>query len=98
MDEGKILVIRPAIPDSWSGFRVEIEHPSGSGYHLEVVNPERQAGEVVEARLDGAPVPVVKGAARVPLTQDGAEHRVVVVLGAKVRAGHEIRGAERTGS
>jgi hypothetical protein len=40
-----------------------------------------KGASVIEARLDGAPVPVPEGEARIPLRQDGAGHDLEVILG-----------------
>ena len=51
-------------------------------YAIEVLNPSGNAGAVASVSIDGRPWTVEDGAARIPLSADGAMHRVVVTLGA----------------
>jgi hypothetical protein len=46
-----------------------------------VRNPKRRARGVKSATLDGRPLAIERGAVRVPLANDGAGHRIDVVLG-----------------
>jgi hypothetical protein len=57
--------------------------PEGEGTRVEIVvrNPQRCSETVTEATLDGRPVRVAHGEARVPLLRDGASHRLEVTLG-----------------
>ena len=82
VEGGAWLAVCPAIPDHWRGFRVSLR-PLGSlgTWHIDVDNPDRHAGRVREARLDGRPVEVRDGVARIPLDAGEGDHRVEVVLG-----------------
>ncbi|HEY3217022.1 MAG TPA: glycosyl transferase [Candidatus Eisenbacteria bacterium] len=91
IERGRTLVVRPAIPDSWPGFRARLNPGRGeASYEIEVRNPKGRAGQVVEALIDGTVAPVREGAARIPLVRQGV-HQVVVVLGSEARERHEIR-------
>ena len=79
IEGGRTMVVRPRIPSSWPGFRLGHRLQDGTRYEL-VVEQGPGRGVVVEARLDGIPVPVVDGAARLPLARDGGVHRVELRL------------------
>ncbi len=82
LEEGKTLVVKPCVPDEWPEYSVRYRVPGGSTvYTITVRNPDGRAGGVVRATLDGAVLPVAEATARVPLTNDGGEHRVEIVLG-----------------
>ena len=82
VEDGTTLVVRPCIPDDWPGFRVRRRLPDGTSYDVTVRGGGAgPAEQVVAATLDGAPAPVVAGAARIALAADGAAHAVAVTLG-----------------
>jgi cellobiose phosphorylase len=66
----------PCIPASWEHFRILWNH-GGCRYRIEVRNPDRRNRGVASATLDGAAV----DPAAIPLASDGAEHRLLVVMG-----------------
>ncbi|MGC9358681.1 MAG: GH36-type glycosyl hydrolase domain-containing protein, partial [Anaerolineae bacterium] len=74
--EGGALRVDPVIPGDWSGYEMSYRH-GGSVYHIHVENPEGRQQSVKAVMLDGEPV---DGGA-VPLSDDGEEHQVRVVLG-----------------
>ncbi|HSJ96821.1 MAG TPA: glycosyl transferase, partial [Myxococcota bacterium] len=76
--QGATLLLDPCIPRGWPGFEIEYRHRSAR-YQIAVENPHSVSRGVVGIELDGAALPV--GAAGVPLADDGATHRVRVVLG-----------------
>jgi len=80
LEHGCTLVLKPCIPPEWPGFQIDYRPADGNTrLVIEVQNP--QGGRrVVSAQMDGRPLTVANGAARIPLPADGAEHRVVVVL------------------
>jgi cyclic beta-1,2-glucan synthetase len=73
---GNAFSLNPCIPREWPGFRITYRH-GAARYIIEVENPEGVSCGVAHITLDGAEV----ASGRVPLTQDGAEHRVQVILG-----------------
>jgi cyclic beta-1,2-glucan synthetase len=73
---GDRFAIAPCIPSSWPGFVVRWRH-GRSTYRIEVVNPDHVTGGVANAELDGVRV----DAAAIPLVDDGATHRLSVVMG-----------------
>ena len=78
---GDRLEIDPCIARDWPGFSVELRH-GGASYEVVIENPEGVCGGVVGLRVDGEPVAVPEGAVGVvPLSDDGAGHRVEVRLG-----------------
>jgi cyclic beta-1,2-glucan synthetase len=82
VEDGKRILLRPCIPDDWPEFRLRYRLPGGkTHYEITVENPGRRAEAVRTVTIDGAPGIVEEGAARVPLVDDGAIHRVSVALG-----------------
>jgi cyclic beta-1,2-glucan synthetase len=75
--QGSTLALDPCIPSAWPGFEIEFRHRSAR-YQIAVENPRRVSHGVARIELDGTPLPSDAG---VPLADDGATHRVRVVLG-----------------
>ena len=75
---GESLRIDPCIPNAWDGFEIEYRHRSAH-YLVTVENPQHVCRGVVRIELDGSPMKDSTG--MIPLSDDGAEHRVRVVLG-----------------
>ena len=73
---GRCFAIAPCVPGSWDGFVVRWRHGQ-SLYEISVENPGRRSRGVAEAVLDGARV----DARAIPLVDDGAVHRLRVVMG-----------------
>lgn len=76
--EGNHLVLAPCIPKEWPRFEIAFRHASAR-YEIAVENPNGVNRGVVSTVVDGTPLP--DGTARIPLQDDGATHRVQVVLG-----------------
>ncbi len=74
---GSTVRIDPCIPREWKRFEIVYRHGS-TLYRIEVENPNAVCRGVSSVSLDGTPLPVD---ALVPLSDDGLEHRVEVVLG-----------------
>ncbi len=71
------LVIRPAIPSSWSGYTASREF-RGAHYDIQV----RGAGPVISARVDDRSVaPTPDGDLRLPLAPAGTRSRVEIECG-----------------
>ncbi|MDH5567702.1 MAG: hypothetical protein OEY15_13650, partial [Myxococcales bacterium] len=68
----------PCIPRAWPGFEMVYKHRSAR-YDIAVENPQGVSRGVASVTLDGEAL----GAARVPLADDGAVHKVRVVLGSE---------------
>ncbi len=83
---GERLAIAPCVPASWDGFVVRWRY-GRSPYEITVENPGHRNRGVAEALLDG----VVVDAGAIPLVDDGAEHRLRVVLGTPIAAGSARR-------
>jgi cellobiose phosphorylase len=82
LEGGNTLVIRAAIPSSWPGFRMRLRPWGRTGvWSIEVRNGSAEASTVVSVTLDGRSVEPEAGEARLPVADDGREHRVQVVLG-----------------
>ena len=81
IEGGKTLVVRAAMPPSWPGFRLRLQ-PFGraGGYEIEVRNDSSEASEVVAVTLDGRALEPEAGVARIPLSDDGVDHHVDIVL------------------
>jgi hypothetical protein len=77
--QGSTLRIDPCIPREWMGFEITYRHGSGGTlYRIRVENPKRVCRGVSRISLDGSPL---SGGAPIPLSDDGSEHAVEVVLG-----------------
>jgi len=86
---GPTLRIDPCIPPLWKGFEITYRH-GRTLYRISVENPEGVCRGVSRVSLDGAALP---GEALVPLSDDGREHRVQVLLGRAMRAAEPDRAA-----
>jgi cyclic beta-1,2-glucan synthetase len=74
---GSALCIDPCIPREWKAFSITYRH-GGTVYHIGVENPNGVSRGVSRVILDGTVLP---GEGLVPLSDDGGEHHVQVVLG-----------------
>jgi cyclic beta-1,2-glucan synthetase len=74
---GSTLHIDPCIPRGWKRFEIVYRH-GRTLYRIEVENPNAVCRGVSSLSLDGAPL---SAGELVPLSDDGREHRVRVVLG-----------------
>jgi cyclic beta-1,2-glucan synthetase len=84
LEGGEAIVLAPRIPNEWPEVSMSYRLPgSQTRYELRVLNPDRQAAGVRHATLDGQPLATGEAARalRIPLVDDGATHRVEVVLG-----------------
>ncbi|MFO0932296.1 MAG: glucoamylase family protein [Planctomycetota bacterium] len=71
------LAVDPCVPAAWSRFEVVLR--TGATVHrVRVENPDGISRGVASATLDGRAVP----SPAIPFVDDGAEHAIVVVLGA----------------
>ena len=75
--QGSALRIDPCIPKHWKDFEIAYQH-GGTAYRIIVENPRGVCRGVSLIRLDGTLLPAE---ALVPLSDDGREHQVQVVLG-----------------
>ena len=78
---GAVFEIDPCIPQAWSGYSIAWRF-GATRYAIEVMNPERRARGVAHAVLDGKDV----DPSAVPLSDDGGQHALTVVLGERVLA------------
>jgi cyclic beta-1,2-glucan synthetase len=76
--QGATLHLDPCIPRAWRGYEIDFRYCS-SRYEIVVENPHGVSRGIAAAELDDAPLPGPPGL--VPLADDGATHRVRVVLG-----------------
>ncbi|HEY3174453.1 MAG TPA: glucoamylase family protein [Candidatus Polarisedimenticolia bacterium] len=74
---GSTLRIDPCIPRRWKGYEITYRHGS-TLYRITVENPKGVCHGVSRVTLDGALLPAE---GLVPLSDDGHEHQVLVVLG-----------------
>jgi cyclic beta-1,2-glucan synthetase len=81
IEGGDTLVVAPRIPDDWPEFHVHYALPGGGSYDVSVRNPNGTAAKVIGVTLDGVPLNIVDGAARIPLMRDGGPHGVDILLG-----------------
>jgi cyclic beta-1,2-glucan synthetase len=75
---GATLVIDPCIPKSWPGFTIAFRYHSAR-FDISVENPRAVSRGVSTIRLDGKALP--SDDSKIPLTDDGANHKIEVVLG-----------------
>jgi cyclic beta-1,2-glucan synthetase len=75
--QGSALWIDPCIPREWRRFEIIYRH-GDTVYRIAVENPKGVCRGVSQVRLDGT---LLSGDALIPLSIDGSEHRVQVVLG-----------------
>ena len=73
-----VLEIDPCIPKAWPRFEITFRHGSAR-YEIAVENPDGVSRGVTRVELDGEALP--GRTTRIPLADDGATHRVRVVLG-----------------
>jgi cyclic beta-1,2-glucan synthetase len=74
---GMMLTIDPCIPRNWSNFSITFRYHS-TVYKIRVENPSSVMRGVALMHVDGTLVP---GKTEVALSNDGIEHKVLVVLG-----------------
>jgi cyclic beta-1,2-glucan synthetase len=75
---GDTLILAPCVPRTWRRFDIVYRHRSAR-YEIVVENPNGVSRGVVSGELDGAAL--TGDPRRIPLADDGATHRVRVVLG-----------------
>jgi cyclic beta-1,2-glucan synthetase len=75
---GTTLTIEPCIPRAWPGYEITFRYHSAT-YDIVVENPHGISSGVASIELDGRRLRDGPG---IPLADDGAGHRVRVVLGA----------------
>ena len=76
---GATFELDPCIPSAWPHYAI-VWRVGRTRYEIFVANPEHRCRGVAEAELDGNSV----DPAAIPLVDDGATHRVRVVLGERV--------------
>ena len=75
---GATLVLDPCVPKAWPGFQIVFRYRTAR-YEIAVENPRGVCRGVTRVELDGE---ALSGdGAQIPLADDGATHRVRVVLG-----------------
>ncbi len=80
--DGKVLVLKPCVPDQWPGFELSYRHPaSGTRYHFQIANPDRCSEAVVAVSADDLACEVTDAAAHIVMKCDGGIHEVKVTLG-----------------
>ena len=75
---GSTLSIDPCVPAAWRGFEIEFRHRTAR-YHIVVENPAGKMRGVASVEVDS--VALATPAAGIALVDDGAQHRVRVVMG-----------------
>ena len=76
--EGKTLHLDPCIPRAWAGFEISLRHGSAR-YEIRVDNPDGAKRGIAFASIDERVV--MERPLRLPLTDDGATHRLQVRMG-----------------
>jgi len=75
---GTTFVIDPCVPKSWPGFKIAFQYHSAR-YDIAVENPRGVSRGVSSIHLDGKALRV--GDTQIALSDDGANHKVEIVLG-----------------
>jgi cyclic beta-1,2-glucan synthetase len=77
--QGPNLAVDPCIPHGWPGFEISFRYRSAR-YDISVENPLSACRGILAAKLDGE---MLTGSKKllIPLFDDGATHRLQVVLG-----------------
>jgi len=76
--QGAALLLDPCVPRGWTQFQVNLRY-RGTPYEIAFENPDGVNKGLTTLQLDGADLPAQPG--RVTLVDDGATHRIRVVLG-----------------
>ena len=76
--QGAELLVDPCIPSTWPNFGILFRYRS-TRYDIRVENPHGVSRGIARAELDGVALPGHR--ALIPLSDDGATHRVRIVLG-----------------
>jgi cyclic beta-1,2-glucan synthetase len=74
---GTVLSIDPCIPKSWPNYSMSFRYLS-TAYKISVENPAGVSRGVVSIEMDGKPLAT---SPNIPLTDDGRNHQVRIVLG-----------------
>jgi cyclic beta-1,2-glucan synthetase len=74
---GTTLALDPCIPRAWPGFEIDFRYHSAR-YVIVVENPQGVSRGVASSEIDGL---ALKAGAAIQLVNDGATHRVRIVLG-----------------
>jgi len=74
---GTILSIDPCVPRSWSNYSIVFRYHSAT-YKISVQNPRGVCRGIAKVVFDGKAVP---GQANIPLSDDGSEHEIQVIMG-----------------
>jgi cyclic beta-1,2-glucan synthetase len=77
---GTTVTIDPCIPRAWPDYQIDFRYRSAR-YEIVVENPQGVSRGVAAAELDGQALGLAGEGAAIPLVDDGATHRVRVVLG-----------------
>ena len=76
---GDTLVLDPCIPRSWPGYTLAVRHGSAT-YDIDVENPTGASRGIASIEVDGT---ILRAEEPIALHDDGARHRVRVVMGAQ---------------
>jgi cyclic beta-1,2-glucan synthetase len=79
---GAFLHLDPCIPKVWQTFQMAVRYRSAR-YEISVENPDGISRGVLSARLDGTEIS--ERPLRLPLLDDGAVHRIQLMLGRRPR-------------
>lgn len=81
LEGGREFVFKPAISSDWPRCKLTYRLPDErTQYKFTIENPNGKETGVTSATLDGRPIEVTDGAARIPIHRDGNTHHVIVRL------------------
>jgi len=75
---GAVLHLDPCIPRAWRRFEITFRY-HGSRYEITVENPRGVSRGIAQIEVDGRVLE--SGSVSLPLSADGATHRVRAILG-----------------
>jgi cyclic beta-1,2-glucan synthetase len=81
VDKGDRLIVQPRIPETWPGFELSYRMPATSTLYRIKASRGNAGKTPMLVFVDGAEACVEKGAAIIPLANDGQEHQVRLLLG-----------------
>ena len=79
LEDGERISLKPVVPGDWPGFSIRYRLPDGETV-FEIAVTRAASESVAAASVDGKQLEVIDGAVLIPLTRDGAVHRVELCL------------------
>jgi cyclic beta-1,2-glucan synthetase len=81
LDGGTTLALQPRLPPSWPEVTLRWRMADATTYMIRMTNPAGRGAVLLRARLDGHPLELEDGTARLPVLADRRPHDVQLELG-----------------